>query len=134
MSARKMNKKPSVGRAEGEVLRWIAERGGATVTEVGDYLTATKGHTRNTAFSMMERLRKKGFIDRKKVDGVYRYSPGQEKGKLLEDFVQDFVDGVLGGSVAPLVAFLGNRGEVDEAQLDELRSLVRTLEEGRLEA
>ncbi|MBN9500368.1 MAG: hypothetical protein BGO01_17135 [Armatimonadetes bacterium 55-13] len=126
-----MNKKPSVGRAEVEVLRFIAERGKATVTEVGDYLTETKGQTRNTALNMMERLRKKGFLDREKVDGVFRYFPSETKGTLFENFVDDFVQSVLGGSVAPLVAYLGSRAEVDERQLEDLRRLVKSLEEGR---
>lgn len=126
-----MKKKPSIGRSESEVLRFIVDQGGASVTEVGDHLAETKGQTRNTALNMMERLRQKGFLTRKKVEGVYRYFPSEPKGSLLEGFVEDFVDGVLGGSVSPLVAYLGNRAEVDEAQLEELKRLVKNLEEGR---
>jgi len=126
-----MNKKPSIGRAESEVLRFIAERGGATVTEVGDYLAETKGQTRNTALNMMERMRQKGFLDREKVDGVFRYRASENKGALFENFVDDFVQSVLGGSVAPLVAYLGNRADVDERQLEELRQLVKNLESDR---
>jgi predicted transcriptional regulator len=126
-----MNKKPSIGRAESEVLRFIAERGGASVTEVGDHLAETKGQTRNTALNMMERLRQKGFLDREKVDGVFRYRPSATKGTLFENFVDDFVQSVLGGSVSPLVAYLGNRADVDERQLEELRQLVKSLENDR---
>ncbi len=126
-----MSRKPSIGRSESEVLRFIAEQGSATVTEVGDYLAETKGQTRNTALNMMERLRQKGFLDREKVEGVFRYRPSTAKGSLIEGFVEDFVDSVLGGSVAPLVAYLGSKAEVDAAQLQALRDLVKNLEEGR---
>src|SRR5579872_5088554 len=108
-----MKKAPTIGRSEGDVLRFIAEQGDATVTEVGDYLASTKGQTRNTALNMMERLRTKGFVTRKKVEGVYRYSPAQEKNTLLQQFVEDFVEGVLGGSTSPLVAYLGRRAVVE---------------------
>lgn len=124
-----MKKKASIGKSESEVLRYIVEQGQATVTEVGDHLAETKGQTRSTALNMMERLRKKGFLERKKVDGIYRYSASQPKGTLLEGFVADFVESILGGSVAPLVAYLGNQAEVDQKQLDELRNLVKSLEE-----
>jgi predicted transcriptional regulator len=124
-------RKPSVGRAEVEVLRFIADHPGATVTEVGDYLAATKGQTRNTALNMMERLRKKGFLRREKLDGAFRYSPAASKGALFEGLVDDFVDTVLGGSVTPLVAYLSRKIEVDDAQLAELRRLVDQLEEDR---
>lgn len=126
-----MKNKPAVGRSEGDVLRFIAERGAASVTEVGDYLAATKGQARNTALTMMERLRKKGFLTRKKVDGVFQYSPYTGKEALLSGFVEDFVSGVLGGSISPLVAYLGSRTEVDEGQLEELRRLVQSLEESK---
>ncbi len=129
-----MKKKPSIGRSESDVLRFIAEQGGATVTEVGDYLAATKGQTRNTALNMMERLRQKGFLERKKVEGVYRYSASEAKGSLFQGFVEEFVDSFLGGSVSPLVAYLGSRAEVDEKQLEELRALVKSLDEGRKDA
>ena len=131
MSLETMAKKPSIGRAEVEVLRFIAENGGASVTEVGAYLTETKGQTRNTALNMMERLRTKGFLKREKVDGVFRYTPIAAKGTIFEGFVEDFVDTILGGSVAPLVAYLGNRAEVDDDQLEALRRLVKDLEDGR---
>ncbi len=126
-----MRRKPSIGKAESDVLRFIADRSGATVTEVGEHLAETKGQTRNTALNMMERLRKKGFLRRRKVDGVFRYSVAQSEGSLLEGFVEDFVDGILGGSVTPLVAYLGNRAEVDADQLNKLRELVKQLEAKR---
>ena len=129
-----MKKKPSIGRSESEVLRFIVEQGSASVTEVGDHLATTKGQTRNTALNMMERLRQKGFLVRNKVEGVYRYSPSDAKGRMYEGFVADFVDGILGGSVAPLVAYLGNQAEVDDRQLEALRQLVKNLEEGRNDA
>ena len=65
-----MRLKPSVGRAEMEVLRYVADHPGVTVGEVGQFLAETKGQTRNTALNMMERLRAKGFLEREKVEGV----------------------------------------------------------------
>ncbi len=124
-----MKNKPSIGRAESEALRFIAEAGGASVTQVGDHLAETKGQTRSTALNMMERLRTKGFLDRKKVDGIYLYSPTASKGRVLDGFVDDFVDKILGGSTSPLVAYLGRRAEVDEDQLRQLKALVKNLEE-----
>lgn len=126
-----MSRKPSIGRSESDVLRFVAEQGPATVSEVGDHLATTKGLTRNTVLTMMERLRTKGFLVRTKVDGVFRYAASEPKGRLLEGFVEDFVDGVLGGSVTPLVAYLSTRTEVDDDELEELKRLVRSLEEGR---
>jgi predicted transcriptional regulator len=124
-----MIRKPTVGRAEVQVLRFITDHPGCTVTEVGDFLAETKGQTRNTALTMMERLRAKGFLERAKVEGVYRYSPCSSKKRIVDDLIQDFVDSMLGGSISPLVAFLSRRGEMSDDQITELRQLIDTLED-----
>jgi len=122
-----MARKPGIGQAESEVLRFIADRQVVTVSDVADHLAETKGQSRNTAMTVMERLRAKGFLKRSKAEGVYRYSPMASKASVMEGIVQDFVEGVLGGSVSPLVAYLTNRVDVDEEQLAELKRLVERL-------
>jgi predicted transcriptional regulator len=96
---------------------------------VGDNLAETKGQTRNTALNMMERLRTKGFLEREKVDGVFRYSPSASKRRMVDDLIQEFVDSMLGGSLSPLVAYLTRKGEMSEKQIQELSSLIEKLED-----
>jgi len=112
-----------------EVLRFVADHPGASVSEVGDFLLSTKGQTRNTALNVMERLRMKGFLQREKVDGVFRYKPPMGKLSLLKGLVEDFVDSTLGGSVSPLIAYLTEHVQMDQRQLAELQTLVKQLEE-----
>ena|SRR5579862_760682 len=128
-----MARKPGIGQAESEILRFIADEQSVTVSDVADHIAKTKGHSRNTAMTVMERLRAKGFLERTKADGVFRYSPIASKARVMEGIVQDFVEGVLGGSVSPLVAYLTNRVDVDAAQLKELKQLVERLGEGKNE-
>jgi BlaI family penicillinase repressor len=123
-----MDKKHGVGRAEVEVLRFVADRPGVAVSEVAEHLSATKGQTRTTALNTMERLRKKGFLRREKLDGVFKYFPAGGKVRLFEGLVDDFVETVLGGSVTPLVAYLTNRVEADDEQIAELKRLIEKLE------
>jgi predicted transcriptional regulator len=123
-----MDKKHGVGRAEVEVLRFIADRPGVAVSTVAEHLFATKGQTRTTALNTMERLRKKGFLRREKLDGVYKYFPAGGKVRLFEGLVDDFVETVLGGSITPLVAYLTTKIEADDAQMAELKLLLDKLE------
>jgi predicted transcriptional regulator len=124
-----MARRKSIGQAESEILRFVADRQGATVTEVADYMAETKGQSRNTVMTVMERLRAKGFLQRTKDDAVYRYSAVAPKERVMEGLVQDFVDGVLGGSVSPLVAYLTKRIDVTDDQAAELQELVARLKE-----
>jgi predicted transcriptional regulator len=123
-----MEKKPGVGRAEVEVLRFVADHPGVAVSTVAEHLFTTKGQTRTTALNTMERLRNKGFLRREKVEGVFQYFPAGGKVRLFEGLVDDFVETVLGGSITPLVAYLTNKVEVDEAQIEQLRQLLDKLE------
>ena len=123
-----MARKPGVGRAEVEVLRFIADKPGVPVSTVAELLFAPKGQTRTTALNTMERLRAKGFLRREQVDGVYQYFPVGGKVGMLEGLVDDFVKTMLGGSVTPLVANLTNKVEANEVQIAELRQLIEKLE------
>jgi len=124
-----MARKVSIGRAESEVLRFLVEHPGATVSEVADHFAHTKGLSRNTTQTMMERLRTKGYLEREKEDGAFRYRPVQTGGAVLDGLLDDFVRNVLGGSLSPVVAYLTRRVDVSEAQLEELKRLVAELEE-----
>ena len=128
-----MARKPGIGQAESDILRFIADKQSVTVSDVADHIARTKGQSRNTVMTVMERLRAKGFLNRTKADGLYWYSPVASKASVMEGLVRDFVDGVLGGSVSPLVTYLTNRVDVDEEQVRELKALIERLGEGRNE-
>ena len=112
-----------------EVLRFIADHPGSSVGEVGEYLSQTKGQTRNTASNMMERLRHKGYLQREQVAGVFRYTAPMGKVSLLKQIVEDFVDSTLAGSVSPLIAYLTEHVDASEAQLEQLKKVLKEIEE-----
>ena len=114
-----------------EVLRYVTDHPGATVGQVAEYLAETKGLTRNTAHNVMERLRTKGFLIREQVENVYRYSPALSKPLLMKQLVGDFVEFTLGGSASPLIAYLTEQPELNDKQFDELKALVKELEDRR---
>ena len=128
-----MPPRPGIGRAEMELLRFIQDHHAVSVREVADHLAQTKGHTRTTALNIMERLREKGYLTREKVEGVYVYSPSQPKAQQMRKLVRDFVEGMLGGSLEPFVAYLTEEAKLEEQQVRELRRLVEHLEEERQE-
>lgn len=123
-----MPRPESLGRVELDVLRLVAEHHPLSVREVAEKLADTSGQARTTVLTVLERLRKKGYLTRRKSSGVNRYSPRVEMTTLTQSLIGDFVAGVLGGSVSPFVAYLGQRTELAQGELDELKRLVRELE------
>ena len=121
----------ALGSTEIEILRYLGDHPPLSVGEVAEHFAQTTGQARTTILTIMERLRKKGYLSRKQVLGVYHYSPKVLKHDLLRGLVKTFVDKTLAGSVSPFVAYLSESGPISEEDLDQLKRLVRDLEQGR---
>jgi predicted transcriptional regulator len=121
----------SIGREEMQVLRYVADRGAVSVREVAEHVAATSGKARTTVLTVMERLREKGYLVRRKKGGVYLYSPKRSQADVLRNLVADFVHEALGGSVSPFVAYLAEEADLDDEQVRELSRLVADLESRR---
>jgi predicted transcriptional regulator len=126
-----MPKAQNIGRGELEILQFVQEHHPVTVREVADHFAETKGHVRTTILNVMERLRKKGYLTRHKNEGMYRYAPRQKKTEFVQRMVRDFVDKALEGSVSPFVAYLANKPKISDEELNELKQLVRNLDQQR---
>ena len=120
--------RPNIGRAEMEILRFIADHHPVSVREVADHVSASKGQVRTTALNVMERLREKGYLKRRKINGIFHYSPSAPRAELLRSLVRDFVNRTLGGSLSPFVAYLTQEGKLSAGELAELRALVKELD------
>jgi predicted transcriptional regulator len=118
----------SLGKVELELLQLIEKLQPASVRTLVDHLAESSGQARTTVLTMVERLRRKGYVQRRKVGGVYHYSPRVPVTQLLQRLVADFVSRMLGGSVSPVVAYLQEAEQIDAAELAELKSLVDQLE------
>jgi predicted transcriptional regulator len=116
------------GEQELALLTWLAEHRSITVGEVADQYGAPRDLARSTVLTMMERLRKKGHVTRRRVDGVFRYTTGAGPDEVLKDAVGTFVSRTLGGSVSPFVAYLSEEAVVTPEQLTELEELVARLQ------
>lgn len=118
----------TLGELELDTLRFLSESGPLTVGEVAKMYGVPRGLARTTLLTVMERLRTKGYLVRRRVCGVYRYSPKLDQRDLLSGLVADFVEKSLGGSLSPFVTYLVDSGRLDPEQIDQLQRLVESLE------
>jgi predicted transcriptional regulator len=125
--------KAAFGSTEIEVLRYISDHHPISVGEAAEYFAQTTGQARTTILTIMDNLRRKGHLTRRRIGGVYRYSPKVTKQDLLRGLVEDFVDKTLGGSVSPFVAYLSEGGPISKDDLDNLKRLLHDLEHERKE-
>jgi predicted transcriptional regulator len=121
----------SIGEQELALLRHIADRGSVTVGEAAEAFGASRNLARSTVLTMMERLRGKGHLGRRLVEGVYRYRARASSEELLKGAVQRFVERNLDGSVSPFLAYLSEAGRITDEELRDLEQLVAKLHAGR---
>ena len=105
-----------------------------SVVEAAQHFAVTRGYARSTVQTIMERLRSKDHLTRRKSRGVYRYSARVGRADLLQALVHEFVGGALGGSVSPFVAYLASGAKLGDEELNELAQLVEQLQSQRKES
>lgn len=127
-------RKPSIGDQELALLQHLDESGSASVGEVAASFGEPRGLARSTVLTMMERLRGKGFLKRRQLKGMFRYSTITGAGEAVRSAVGSFVEKTLSGSVSPFVAWMYERGEVSDDELAELEALVSQLQSRRKES
>ena len=123
----------SIGDQELALLQYLSEQGEASVGDVAVGYGEPRGLARSTVLTMMERLRAKSYLRRRKVGGVYRYSTATEPDDVMRSAVAKFVANTLQGSVSPFVAWMSQRAQVSDDELAELESLVADLQSRRKE-
>lgn len=126
-------RKPSIGDQELALLQHLDECGQASVGEVAATFGEPRGLARSTVLTMMERLRAKGYLKRRQLKGMYRYSSATGAAEAVRSAVDSFVEKTLSGSVSPFVAWMSEQAEVSDDELAELEALVAQLQSRRKE-
>ena len=124
-----MRKRP-LGELEFEVLQYVSNHSPSTVRSVADDFAESQGLARTTVLTVMDRLRKKGYLARRKEGGTFVYTPSHEQGEVMHEVVKDFVENTLGGSLTPFVAYLARSKGLSDSEVGELQELVDSMAKG----
>jgi predicted transcriptional regulator len=125
--------KPTIGDQELGLLHYLSDHQSASVGEVAAGFGEPRGLARSTVLTMMERLRSKGYLKRRQLKGMFRYSTATGPGEAMRSAVGSFVEKTLSGSVSPFVAWMSERAKISDTELAELEALVVQLQSKRKE-
>ena len=119
---------PDVTDAELAVLRHLWEHGTSTRRQIADalYPDGTAAHY-TTVQKLLERLEKKGYVRSELAGPVREFTAAVGRDALIRRRLRDVADKLCDGAVAPLLMSLVEAGPVTDAELAELRALVRKL-------
>jgi BlaI family transcriptional regulator, penicillinase repressor len=120
-------KLPSLGELEILVLHLVWEHQPCTERKVSDLVQQQRAVARTTVLKTIQRLESKGLLRRAPGDGPIRWRAAVERRHALPELVQRFVHGVLGGSAAPLAAYLTAQQDLSASDVKALERIVRKL-------
>jgi len=123
---------PSLGEFEVQVLRLVWQEQPCTERQITELVQQDRPVARTTVLKTMQRLEEKGLLAREKAErGSIHYRAVLEERRVLPTLIGRFVERVLGGSTAPLAAYLADAdsGKLSSKDLETLRSIVRKIDE-----
>ncbi len=120
---------PSLGEYEIQVLRLVWQHQPCTERHVSDLIQKERAVGRTTVLKTIQRLEAKGLLARVPGETPIRFRAAVEEKRLLPALIGRFVEGVLGGSAGPLVAYLADSGKLSEKDLKTLRVIAQKIGE-----
>jgi predicted transcriptional regulator len=127
-----MKPAPNLGDQEMQILSYVNVHSPVSVRDVATHFEKEKNLARTTILTVMERLRKKGYLSRAKENGIFQYRVKVEQEKVLKQKVSDFIEKTLGGSVNPLFSYFLESSDLSEDELKQLKKIANKI--GKTEA
>lgn len=120
-------RRPALGHLEMEVMQLLWSGGESSVRDVVEKLDRQLAYT--TVMTTLDRLYKKGMLNRQKTERAFLYSPRMSRAEFESKWAAELVATFLAEtqhSSAPLVSYLVEAvGQMDGALLDELEEKIR---------
>ena len=119
-----MKRKRQLGDLQLAIMRVLWERGEAAAIEVHRALFEERGLAVTTIKTMLRKLEQYGCVDHRTNGRQFIYRPAIAEMDVREGMVTDLVERMFSGDSTALVNHLVQSGEVNVAELDDLRQLV----------
>jgi BlaI family transcriptional regulator, penicillinase repressor len=118
---------PTLGELEIRVLALVWHQQPCTERTIWDLARKERAVGRTTVLKTMQRLEAKGLLVRVPGEVPVQFRAAVEPQRLLPSLVERFVERTLGGSTAPLVAYLADQDKLSAKDLAALRAIARKL-------
>ncbi|MEZ4279139.1 MAG: BlaI/MecI/CopY family transcriptional regulator [Myxococcota bacterium] len=116
---------PRLGELETRLLEWLWGREWVDVREAHAALAAAGRRSPNTIHSTLERLIRKGLVERRRAGRAFAYRVIVSPRAYLDRALEQAIEEMPGGDPKRLLAaFVDVAVRLDEAALDELERLV----------
>jgi BlaI family penicillinase repressor len=129
MNMKDQNKQLEPTKAELEILQVLWEIGPSTVREVNNELLKQKDVNYTTTLKLMQIMADKNILDRDESQMKHIYRVAEDEQKTKEHLLDKFVDSMYKGSASKLVMQLLGNKKTSQQELQEIKELLKNLEE-----
>lgn len=119
---------PTLGELETRVLQLVWEHQPCTERQIWDEVQRERAVARTTVLKTIQRLEAKKLLIRQSGVGPILWRSAIERSRAVPEFVRRFVDGVLGGSAEPLVAYLAGQKQLSAKDVAALQKIADKLD------
>jgi len=115
-----------MSRAEFEIMDvlWRMER--ATVKEIQAELGDKRKLAYSTVSTLLGRLRDKGYVEATEKNFAYQFRPKVKREQVIRRKLDELVNRILGGDVAPLTAYIAQNRNLTTEQIKALEEIAKS--------
>lgn len=114
-----------LGNLENDIMKVLWDRGESSGREVFEQIKDSRDIALTTVLTVIERLVKKGLVNKEKGDSTYIYKPASSKEEFSKNVSKDVFKRVMQMSSSDAVAsFVDIVANVDPKELDRLSKLI----------
>jgi BlaI family penicillinase repressor len=115
---------PQLTPTELDVMNVLWTQGRLSAREIHDTLGERLGWAYSTTRTTVERMVRKGLIEKSAFHGIHIYSATVSRATGLARMVREFASRVLEGSHVPVVSLFAESGTLTDEEIAELRELL----------
>ena len=126
-----MSKPVQISEAESQVMEVLWSGSPRSAEQVVAALSHQQQWQEATIKTLLNRLLQKGAIHAEKDGRRFLYTPRMTRDQWVVAESSSMVQRLFGGRIAPLVAHFGQHGKLSARDLDDLKKLIKELDDGR---
>ena len=109
-----------------EVVRAIWKIGppGATTLQVWEHISEKRSIVRTTVLNVVDKLEKRGWLKRKKINGEWHYWPTAKREEIEAAVADDFLQSFFDGSASELMVSLIGESKISATEIDRLKTVL----------
>lgn len=118
-------------QSELKILQILWDRGPSSVRDVHDKIAENRDAGYTTTLKLMQIMAEKGLAERDTSARTHIYTAGISESNTKKDLLSSFISATFKGSTTSLVLQALGNSETSQADLDEIKKLITTIENSK---